>query len=124
MMKLFLAASLVIACPIASGAQATPAQPSPAAAIVTEPRDSVVLKSSPELERAVQELAVAMQALALKVATDPRLRSAAIDVASGFISVAQQAVTEQSVVLQEALRNAAQKIAAVQAADRAIPRKP
>lgn len=123
-MKILVAvASLMLAAPLAVNAQqGTPKAPG-SATIILDSKDTVVLKSSPELERAVQDLAAAVQALALKVATDPKLRGAAIEVASGFIKVAEQSVTEHSGVIQEALRNAAQKIAAVQAAERALPRK-
>lgn len=123
-MKILIAAiSVMIGAPIAVNAQQSPAKAPPSATIITDSKDTLVLRSSPELERAVQDLAAAVQALALKVATDPKLRSAAIEVASGFIKVAEQSVTEHSVVIQEALRNAAQKIAAAQAAERALPRK-
>jgi len=124
MKKLIAAVMLVLAAPLVAVAQSVPPSRAPGkATIIVDSKDTVVLRSSPELERAVQDFAAAMQSLALKVATDPKLRSAAIEVASGFINVAQQAVTEQSVVLQEALRNASQKIAAVQAAEKALPRK-
>ena len=73
--------------------------------------DSVKLKPSPELQKSLDELAAAMQALALRIATDPQLKAAAIQVASGFVNTAQQVVSEQSVVLQEALKTAAERIA-------------
>jgi hypothetical protein len=74
--------------------------------------DSVKLKPSPELQKSLDELAAAVQALALRIASDPELKAAAMQVASGFVNTAQQVVTEQSVVLQEALKTAAERIAA------------
>lgn len=84
-----------------------PAPPKPARAA-----DSVKLKPSPELQKSLDELAAAVQALALRIASDPELKAAAMQVASGFVNTAQQVVTEQSVVLQDALKTAADRIAA------------
>ena len=74
--------------------------------------DSVKLKPSPELQKSLDELAAAVQALALRIASDPEVKAAAMQVASGFVNTAQQVVTEQSVVLQDALKTAADRIAA------------
>jgi hypothetical protein len=98
-----------VAVPITTHAQATQ---SPAATI--QLKDSLDLKASPELQKALDSLAAAVQALAVRVATDPQLRMAAIQVASGFVLTAQQVVTEHSDVLQEALKTAAERIATVQ----------
>ena len=84
-----------------------PALPKPARVA-----DSVKLKPSPELQKSLDELAAAVQALALRIASDPELKAAAMQVASGFVNTAQQVVTEQSVVLQDALKTAADRIAA------------
>jgi len=78
--------------------------------------DSLKLKPSPELQKSLDDLAAAVQALALRIASDPELKSAAMKVASGFVNTAQQVVTEQSVVLQGALKTAAERIAAAQSA--------
>ena len=86
--------------------------------------DSVKLKPSPELQKSLDELAAAVQALALRIATDPELKAAAMQVASGFVNTAQQVVTEQSVVLQDALKTAADKIAASQGSQHPHSRKP
>lgn len=86
--------------------------------------DSVKLKPSPELQKSLDDLAAAMQALALRIATDPELKAAAMHVASGFVSTAQQVVTEQSVVLQEALKTAGERIAAAQSVPHAHTKKP
>lgn len=74
--------------------------------------DSVKIKPSPELQKSLDELAAAVQALALRIASDPELKAAAMQVASGFVNTAQQVITEQSVVLQDALKTAADRIAA------------
>jgi len=74
--------------------------------------DSVKLKPSPELQKSLDELTEAVQALALRIASDPELKAAAMQVASGLVTTAHQVVTEQSVVIQEALKTAAERIAA------------
>ena len=86
--------------------------------------DSVSFKASPELQKSLDELAASVQALALRVASDPQLRAAVMQVASGFVASAQQVVNEQSVVLQDALKTAAQKISEAQATQRRSTKKP
>lgn len=85
--------------------------------------DSVNLKPSPELQKSLDDLAAAMQALAVRIATDPELKAAAMHVASGFVTTAQQVVVEQSAVLQEALKTAGDRIAA-QSVQQPRARKP
>ncbi len=86
--------------------------------------DTVKLKPSPELQKSLDELAAAVQALALRIASDPELKAAAMQVASGFLNTAQQVVTEQSLVLQEALKTAADRIAAAQSVQHQRAKKP
>jgi hypothetical protein len=86
--------------------------------------DSLKLKPSPELQKSLDDLAAAVQALALRIASDPELKSAAMKVASGFVNTAQTVVTEQSVVLQGALKTAADRIAAAQSTQHERSRKP
>jgi hypothetical protein len=86
--------------------------------------DSLNLKPSPELQKSLDDLAAAMQALAVRIATDPELKAAAMHVASGFVTTAQQVVVEQSAVLQEALKTAGERIAAQQSVPQQRPRKP
>jgi hypothetical protein len=86
--------------------------------------DSLKFKPSPELQKSLDDLAAAMQALALRIATDPELKAAAMHVASGFVNTAHQVVTEQSVVLQEALKTAGERIAAAQSAPLPHTKKP
>ena len=78
--------------------------------------DSLKIKPSPELQKSLDELSVAVQALALRIASDPELKAAAMKVASGMVNTAQQVVSEQTVVLHEALKTAAERIAASQSA--------
>lgn len=90
-----------------------PADKTPAAAKQsTRVDDSVKIKPSPELQKSLDELAAAVQTLAQRIASDPELKAAAMQVASGFLNTAQQVVNEQSVVLQDALKTAAERIAA------------
>jgi len=86
--------------------------------------DSLKLKPSPELQKSLDDLAAAVQALALRIASDPELKAAAMKVASGFVNTAHQVVTEQSVVLQEALKTAADRIGAAQSAQHERAKKP
>ena len=76
--------------------------------------DTVSLKPSPELQKALDDLAAAVQALALRIASDPQIKAAAMQVASGAVITAQQVVAEQSVAIQEALKTAAERISAAQ----------
>jgi hypothetical protein len=105
---------VLVAC-LATTSAARSQQPTaktPAAGKQTIQVDSVKLKPSPELQKSLDELALAVQALALRIASDPELKAAAIQVASGLVTTAHQVVTEQSVVIQEALKTAAERIAA------------
>jgi hypothetical protein len=85
--------------------------------------DSLKLKASPELQKALDELALAVQTLVLRIASDPELKAAAIQVAAGVVTTAHQVVTEQSVVVQEALRTAAERIANAQSAEQQRAKK-
>lgn len=86
--------------------------------------DSLKIKPSPELQKSLDDLAAAVQALALRIASDPELKAAAMRVASGFVATAQQVVTEQAVVLQDALKTAAERIAAGQSTQHERVKKP
>ena len=86
--------------------------------------DSLDFKASPELQKSLDDLAAAMQALALRIANDPEIKAAAIHVASGLVNTAQQVVNEQSVVLQEALKTAGERISAAQSAPHPRAKKP
>jgi hypothetical protein len=90
----------------------------------TQVDDSVTLKPSPELQKSLDDLAAAMQALAVRITTDPELKAAAMHVASGFVTTAQQVVVEQSAVLQEALKTAGERISAAQSVPQPRAKKP
>lgn len=77
--------------------------------------DSVSFKPSPELQKSLEDLAAAVQALAIKITSDPEIKSAAMHVATGLVTTAQQVVAEQSVVIEGALKTAAERISAAQA---------
>ena len=86
--------------------------------------DSLKFKASPELQKSLDDLAAAMQALALRIANDPEIKAAAIHVASGLVNTATQVVTEHSVVIQEALKTAGERIAAAQSAPHPRAKRP
>jgi hypothetical protein len=86
--------------------------------------DSVKFEPSPELKQSLEDLAASVQALVNRIASDPKLRADAIHVASGLVTTAQQVVTEQSAVLEGALKTAADKIAAAQPPLNSPPKKP
>lgn len=86
--------------------------------------DTLDIKPSPELQRSLDELAAAVQALAHRIASDPELKAAAIQVASGLVTTAHQVVTEQSVVIHEALKTAADRISAAQSTQQQRAKKP
>jgi hypothetical protein len=110
-----IALLLVLVAGVATTSAARSQQPTakaPASAKSAQVADSVKLKPSPELQKSLDELAAAVQALALRIASDPELKAAAMQVASGFVHTAQQVVSEQSGVIQEALKTAADRISA------------
>jgi hypothetical protein len=76
--------------------------------------DTVDFKPSPELQKSLEDLAAALQTLAMRIASDPQVKSAAMQVASGAVTTAQQVIAEQSVHIQEALKAAAERISASQ----------
>lgn len=87
-------------------------------------RDSVTLKPSPELQKSLDDLAAAVQAPALRIASDPEIKAAAMQVASGAVTTAQQVVSEQSVAIHEALKTAAERISASQSTQHQRAKKP
>ena len=74
--------------------------------------DTVDYKPSPELQKSLEDLAAAVQALATRITQDPQVKAAALQVASGAVNTAQQVLAEQSVYIQEALKTAADRISA------------
>ena len=114
MKRIALLLVLVIGLAATSAARSQQPTNAPAAKPTTPVSDTVSLKPSPELQKALEELAAAVQALAQKIASDPQIKAAAMQVASGAVTTAQQVVAEQSVAIQEALKSAAEKISAAQ----------
>ncbi len=112
-----IALLLVLVVGLAATSAARSQQPTKVPATKPAPSVSgtVSLKPSPELQKALDDLAAAVQALALKIASDPQIKAAAMQVASGAVNTAQQVVAEQSVAIQEALKTAAERISAAQA---------
>jgi hypothetical protein len=122
-----IALLLVLLIGLAATSAARSQQPStkaPPAKSPTVTKDSVSFKPSPELQKSLDDLAAAVQALAVKIASDPEIKTAAMQVASGFVNTAQQVVAEQSVAIQDALKTAAERISAAQSAPHPHPKKP
>jgi hypothetical protein len=118
-----LALLLVLCAAFAATSAARSQQPSRGAGQPVARPDSVQFEPSPELKQSLADLAASVQALVNRIASDPKLRADAIHVASGLVSTAQQVVTEQSAVLEGALKTAADKIAAAQPPLSDHPRK-
>ena len=121
-----IAILLVLLIGLASTSAARSQQPAPPSASKARPSvdDSISFKPSPELQKSLEDLARAVQTLALRIASDPEIKSAAVHVASGFVNTAQQVVAEQSVAIEQALKTAADRISAAQSAPPEHPRKP
>ena len=66
-----------------------------------------------DLERAAEQLAIAVEAAIRKTAEDPAVKVAALKVAKNAVNAAQVAVTAQANVLQAALDALAREIAIV-----------
>ncbi|HJQ55159.1 MAG TPA: hypothetical protein VJ825_15065 [Gemmatimonadaceae bacterium] len=86
--------------------------------------DSVTFKPSPELQRSLEDLARAVQALAQRITSDPEIKAAAVNVASGLVTTTQQVVAEESVAIQQVLKTAADRISAAQSIPPERPKKP
>jgi len=115
MKRLALLVCLVLGLAAASAARSQ--QPANVPDKVKASADTVEFKPSPELQKSLEDLAAAVQALALRIASDPEVKAAAMHVASGAVNTAQQVIAEQSVHIQEALKTAAERISASQSAE-------
>jgi uncharacterized protein (DUF1501 family) len=109
-----IALLFVLITGLAAASAARSQQPANSHAKSATPKDSVVFKPSAELQKSLDQLAASVQALAQRIASDPEIKTAAMNVASGFVTTAQQVIAEQSGVLEEALKKAAQQINAAQ----------
>ncbi len=112
MKRIALLMVLVLGLAAASAARSQQPSGEPTPKSKAQPRDTVDFKPSPELQKALEDLAAAVQSLALRIASDPEIKAAAMNVASGAVTTAQQVVSEQSVHIQEALKTAAERISA------------
>lgn len=120
-----LALLLVLVLGLAAASAARSQQPNDNAVKAKgSTRDTVDFKASPELEKALADLAAAVQSLAQKIVSDPQIKAAAMNVATGAVVTAQQVVAEQSVHIQDALKTAADRISAAQSAPHDKVKKP
>jgi hypothetical protein len=88
---------------------------------VVEALDSLATVSRPELERTLEALTATLNIFASRIANDPELRESAVRAAQGLVGVAEVVVVEQSGVLQEALRAAADRIGSLPRDAGAVP---
>ncbi|MGH7449163.1 MAG: hypothetical protein ACRELT_16440 [Longimicrobiales bacterium] len=113
-----LAALLVMAAaqPAAAQQDPKPEQPTRSVEEVVESSgivpalEAVAASATPELERALGQLAQTLAVLASRIAADPELRSSAVRAGRGMAEVAEAAVIEQSSALQDALRDLADRL--------------
>ena len=124
MKRLALLLVLVLGLAAASAARSQQPANEPAAKSKAARADTVEFKPSPELQKSLDDLAAAVQALAKRIASDPQIKAAAMQVASGAVTTAQQVISEQSVHIQDALKTAAERISAAQSAQRDKVKKP
>lgn len=72
--------------------------------------DSLAAVSAPELEHAFEQLSTTLATLALRIAGDRELRMSAARAAHGMAEVAETVILEQSTILQDILRAAAERL--------------
>jgi gas vesicle protein len=123
MRRIALLFVLVIGLAAASAARSQQPITGPQLKPATPAKDSVIFKPSPELQRSLDDLANALQSLAERIKSDPQIRTAAMNVASGFVTTAQQVIAEQSGAIEEALKTAAERIDAAQKNQKTPARK-
>jgi hypothetical protein len=70
----------------------------------------IAQSATPELERALGQLAQSLSVIAARIAADPELRASAARAGAGMATVAEAVITEQSGALQEALRDLADRL--------------
>ena len=125
MKRIALLLVLVIGLGVTSAArwQQTTAKAPPSRSS-TRAADSVLLKPSPELQKSLDDLAAAVQSLVLRIASDPKIKVAALQVATGAVRTAQQVVAEQAVNIDATLKTAAERISAAQSIPPQRSKKP
>ena len=117
-MRLLLAIAALTTLTVASPATAqsavttdtTAAQRSPSAQVSTD-------EALDNLQKAAAELSRAVEIAAVKIANNPEIKTAALQVAAGAVSVAQQSLAEHLKMIEAALNAAARQIAAAQTAN-------
>lgn len=72
--------------------------------------EAIAASATPELERALGQLAHSLSLIASRIAADPELRSSAARAGAGLAQVAEAVVVEHSDALQEALRELAERL--------------
>ena len=97
--------------PAVSDSSAKAAQPTPQEAL-------------DNLQKAAEDLSKAVEVAVAKVANSPELKTAALQVAAGAVTIAQQSLAEQLKTIEAALNAAARQIAAAQAANAAKSQTP
>ncbi len=65
-----------------------------------------------EIQRSVEQLAMAMQSVMQRIASDPALRVAAVQTAAALIATAQNALDQNAGTVREALKAAAVRLKA------------
>lgn len=114
MKRIALLLVLIVGLAATSAARSQQPVTTPQTKAASTVTDSVIFKPSPELQKSLDDLAAAVQALATRIASDPEIKTAAMNVASGFVTTAQQVIAEQSGAIEEALKTAAERINAAQ----------
>lgn len=72
--------------------------------------EALAVSATPELERALGQLAQTLGVVVARIASDPELRSSAVRAGVGMAEVAEAAVVEHSSTLQDALRDLADRL--------------
>lgn len=72
--------------------------------------EALAVSATPELERALGQLAQTLSVVVARIAADPELRSSAVRAGVGMAEVAEAAVVEHSGTLQDALRDLADRL--------------
>jgi hypothetical protein len=130
-MKLALAAVVAVVAVLAAAqpaaAQQAPTEPKPRSVetVIEESGilpalDAVAATATPELERALGELASSLSRIAARLVADEELQTSTARAALGVAEVAEATLVEQSAVLRDLLRELADRLEA-RAADRKRP---
>lgn len=113
-----IGALLVLVAAVPAAAQQDPTPPEPPRTVeqvidssgIIPAVEAIAASATPELERALGELARSLAVLASRIAEDPELRSSAARAGAGMAEVAEAVLVEQSGALQEALRELADRL--------------